>query len=404
MILAVLALHPLAAPALVAPLLGVAAQESTTAESSAAPDVERARWRDRERELLRKIAELESALRVEQQRSLQRQQEWIAYTRLLRGFELPALPDPPEFIAEALVEAPDPKEEAEERRRERLRERAASIQSSLDALLRVEGLRGLDVLEVGWLHDYEGRTWTGPVVARLLDDRGRVVGMLKSDRMRLEVGRASRTVTLVLESGYESRAGMRSPFEGGAWLPPEAGGTGRSVVGGVRRVFLGSVDPEPWIEALPELVDPEELEPVLDDGTWDLADVRVRLVRLLRDAATSGDPSWRLVAIGGVRGDVLRDVQFAELDAITGRPRRRVFADTARLVVRDAGGIEIRLRDGTVRSGERVAPFLRGRYRIVLPRADVEAWQASPLPGIAPPPMRPATEPDAGENQRPAVR
>jgi hypothetical protein len=93
-----------------------------------------------------------------------------------------------------------------------------------------------------------------------------------------------------------------------------------------------------------------------------------------------------------VRGSELRDVQFAEVDAVTGRAQRRVFADSARIRLRPSGGVELRFEGGTVRRGTRVAPFLSGKYRIVLPRARAEDWREVPLPGLAAPPLRPASE------------
>lgn len=349
------------------------------------------RLRARERELLTRISRLENELRAEKSRSLARQEEWIAFTRLLQGFEIPALPDPPEFVAEALVVPRDPAAEALEQAEAARRWRGTQVGASLRTLLRAESVRGLDLLEVGLIHEHQGRSWTGPVIARLLDERGRMVGMMKAARLRLEVSRSSRSVTIILEDGYESRGGVLRPFEGGTAVPSE-GGALSEVGGGRQRIYLGAVDPEPWIEALPELVDPVLLARATDDGLWDLDDLRVQLVRLLHEAAQAGDPRWRLVGLGGVRGSELRDVQFAEVDAVTGRAQRRVFADSARIRLRPSGGVELRFEGGTVRRGTRVAPFLSGKYRIVLPRARAEDWREVPLPGLAAPPLRPASE------------
>ena len=350
------------------------------------------RLRTRERELLARISALESELRAERSRSLQRQEEWVAFTRLLQGFEIPALPAPPSFVAEALVVPRDPAAEALERAEAARRWRGAQVAASLRTLLTAESVRGVDLLEVGLIHEHQGRSWTGPVIARLLDERGRMVGMMKAARLRLEVSRSSRSVTIILEDGYESRGGVRRPFEGGLAVPSEPGGLSK-VRGGRQRIYLGAVDPEPWIEALPELVDPVLLARSADDGLWDLDELRVQIVRLLHEAAQSGDPRWRLVGLGGVRGNELRDVQFAEVDAVTGRAQRRVFADSARVRIRPSGGVELQLEGGTVRRGTRVAPFLAGKYRIVLPRARSEDWRGASIPGLAAPPMRPASDP-----------
>ena len=93
-----------------------------------------------------------------------------------------------------------------------------------------------------------------------------------------------------------------------------------------------------------------------------------------------------------MRGSDLRDVQFAEVDAVTGRAQRRVFADSARIRIRPSGGVELQFEGGSVRRGTRVAPFLAGKYRIVLPRARAEDWREVSLPGLAAPPVRPASD------------
>ncbi|MEM1447784.1 MAG: hypothetical protein AAF957_23840 [Planctomycetota bacterium] len=417
----------LSLPGLAAGALALAVPVSLqeTSEAPIAPELRPAEpktpeeWRARERELLRRIDELEALLRDEQERSYLRQQEWIDYSRVLGDFELPSLPAPPEFIADALVEPPDPAAEAAAREAARLRVRAREIDRKLATLFAVESIGGIDLLEIGLLHEHEGRTWTGPVIARLIDGRGRMVGMLKASHMRLEASRASHTVTIVLKDGYESRAGALRPFEGGRLVAaPDEGGESDEMVatGGVRRIFLGAVDPGPWIDAAPELVDPEMLQPVVDDGVWDRTAVRIDIARLLRRAGEAGDPSWRLVALGGIRGKDLRDVRFTEVDDLTGRTQRIVFADAARVFARDGGGVEILLEGGTVRRGDRVAPFLAGRYRIVLPRADAATWKDARVPGLAPAPLPAGLQPEDdgpsdeetaakdGGNGRPPIR
>ncbi len=353
------------------------------------PTSELDRLRERERQLLMQIGVLEAELRAERARSLARQEEWIVFTRLLQGFEVPSLPQPPEFIAEALVDPRDPAAEALERAEAERRGRGRQVAAALKTLLKAESVRGFDLLEVGLLHEHEGRTWTGPVIARLVDERGRMVGMLKAARLRLEVSRSARSVSVLLEEGYESRGGVRRPFEGGAVVPGAPKGA-YQVRGGRQRIYLGAVDPEPWVEALPELVDPMLLSRANDDGLWDLKELRVQLVRLLHEAAQAGDSRWRLIGLGGVRGRELRDVQFAELNPVTGRAERRVFADSVRVLIRRGGGVELQFEGGSVRRGSRVAPFLAGQYRIVLPRANASEWQRAALPGLSAPPLRPA--------------
>lgn len=232
-------------------------------------------------------------------------------------------------------------------------------------------------MELGAPHQHQGRGAVGPVVARLSDDRGRLIGALVAEHMRLEVSRAARTVTLVLEDGYESRGGRKVPFGGDA--APAADGPPDGAPG-AHRVFLGTMDPAPWLELLPEIVADEDGARRSDDGRWDLAALRVRLNELLRAADLPSGAGWRLRALGGVLGAELVDVQLVEYGD-DGALLRRVFAD--RLGIERVGRtVELLLRDGSIERAGRVAPFLEGRLRVVLPRADADAWQAAGVPGL----------------------
>jgi hypothetical protein len=215
----------------------------------------------------------------------------------------------------------------------------------------------------------------GPVVLRALDDGGRPVATLSARRLRLEGSRAARTVTIVLEDGFERRSGEKIPFEGPATEE------GR---GGVKRIELPDIDPSPWIEQLPELFRAEDKAPLADDGLWDLGAVRAGLNLLLREDVSGG--WWRLASYGGVQAGVLRDVQLDGLDA-QGRLERKLFADRMQISAQERG-VKIELQDGAQLRGDSKTPFLDGRYRIFLPRASVEAWRKAGIPGIAESPSR----------------
>ena len=172
------------------------------------------RLRERERELLERIALLESELRAERSRSLARQEEWISFTRLLQGFEIPALPAPPEFVATALVAPRDPAAEALERAEAALRVRGAQVEASLRTLLRAESVRGFDLLEVGLLHEHEGRSWTGPVIARLIDERGRMVGIYIFEH---QMRRHTHLNRIELTKGFKIMSLQAATFHKHAW-------------------------------------------------------------------------------------------------------------------------------------------------------------------------------------------
>ncbi|MCP3920067.1 MAG: hypothetical protein GY711_31460 [bacterium] len=340
-------------------------------------------WESRERELLQTIDDLRTTLAQERDLREAREKEWFEFTMAISSLPVEQTPEAPEFLAieedeEAQLADADERSAAEAgAREEQLAEsRARQILMNLRALTVAEQVRALDFLEIGRVHDGA----TGPIVVRLLDDWGRPMGTMAAERLRLEVSRAGRTVTLIFEEGFESHGGVATPFG-----PPSRPNSKR---GGVRRIDLPGVDPGPWIEAFPELIDPEAEEPVVDDGKWDRALVRMRLNDLLRTDTTSGH--WRLRALGGVVAGVLRDVHLVQLSD-AGRITRRVFADHMRIEKHEKG-ILMRLEEGVQERAGRTAPFLEGRYRVYLPRARAEDWVAAGLPGLAPAPEAPTDD------------
>jgi hypothetical protein len=340
----------------------------TAQELAAELTRERAVWRAREDELLARIGVLQREL--ERQGALReaREREWLEFTRALAVLPVPVqLPPAPAFLPKDVEEelpGPDAAALAAAERR------SGRLLRDLNALLTAEQVLALDVLSVGHVHAHA----TGPLVVRLVDDLGRPSGVLMADRLRLECSRAGRSVTLVFENGYESHGGVAVPF--GA--PTEPGGER----GGVRRLHLPMVDPQPWLEAFPELFDPAQVEVLHDDGLWNLVDVRASVNDLLRRAGSDG--FWRLRGLGGVVRGVLRDVQLAEVDA-DGRVVRRLFADALSIEPHGAG-VVLTLTGGAQVRGGSTAPFLEGRYRVIRPRASVDAWIEAGLPGLAPPP------------------
>ena len=149
-------------------------QETGLASASVSGSAqEEARWSRRELELLTRIADLETELQEAQERAMRQQQEWIEYVRVLQGFEAVRLPEPPGFLAESMKPKPDPVAEALARREALRRARSAEVGRRLQALLIADGVRGVDFLETGLLHDRNGRSCVGPVVARLLAFPGR---------------------------------------------------------------------------------------------------------------------------------------------------------------------------------------------------------------------------------------
>ncbi|MBK7876458.1 MAG: hypothetical protein IPJ77_12025 [Planctomycetes bacterium] len=348
-----------------------------------------------------RVKGLEAELAHARDERLAREREWLEYTQSIARLgtiaELQSKrfqPAPDAGGAERAPATGEPQEPPplappDPERVRAARERDEQIRTSLRALFVAEQIAGLELLECGRLQDGA----TGPVVLRMTDDYGRTVGTLAAERLHLEASVAARTVTLVLEDGYERRGGERLPFpltndavEAGEPRPePDAAApVVPELRSGRRRIELPHVDPRPWIEAVPELFRPADREPLPDDGRWDLAAVRAGLNVLLRADAAGG--TWRLVGLAGVQEGVLRDVQLDQLDR-EGQLEKKLFAD--RLVLRaDEEGVRLELESGAVLRGDAKAPFLDGRYRIFLPSASVADWRAAGLPGLSEPPPR----------------
>lgn len=322
------------------------------------------------------IAKLREELALREERRTQRELEWFQFTRVLSSLEAEKVirvPTAPNFIPEAELEseAAAPLARFEAAVELERKQRAERARIDLNALMLAEHVTALDFLEVGRIND----GWAGPIVVRELDGRGRMIGSLAADRMRLEASRAGRCVTLVFEDGWSSRGGVKVPFG------PATEETVDPMRSGVRRIALPGVEPDPWIEAFPELLQDDDLFEIRDDGRWNLIELRLTLDERLRLDSPNG--AWRLVAVGGVMGGELTDVHLAQLGS-NGRVSRRLFADTLRIKERGKG-IELQLRDGVIERNGDTSPFLEGRYRLYMPDADPAVWKAAGTPGLSSP-------------------
>jgi hypothetical protein len=335
-------------------------------------ELERAAWEKErarlEKENYRLMGELEESL----EERVAREEDFMRFTESLASIIPPEAPPEVAAIFSGLVELPEPEPEPEpEAAFDPLevarRERSQVIGRKLRALLTTERVDSLDLLEVGLVDD----GFIGPVVFRQLDGSGRPVGSMSADRLRLEGSRAGRTLTIVLEAGYERRDGQRIPFAG---TQPE------QERGGERRIFLQQADPRPWFEACPELFAEESLASLRDDGRWHVFLVQRRINELFESDTALG--YFRLVALGGVLNSELRDVELEQLDP-RGHLQKRLFADRMSISLAERG-VLVQLMGGIQMKGGRKFDFLDGRYRIFLPSADREAWTAAGLPGLVP--------------------
>jgi hypothetical protein len=357
--------------------------ESETARSGATTEVElEARVRDLEALLAAERAErgaererLECELADVRGELVRREDEFLSTLQAVGTLAPQALP--PGWVAAQTAQTvpAEPAVPAESGEQAAARTAAAARLRALRSLLAIEEVHGLELLEIGSV--CAGAT--GPVVFRTLDGRGRPAGNLFAERLHLEASRAARTVTIVLESGYELSGGAKTPF---------AGASDAEGKGGVRRIPLPHVDPAAWLEAVPELFGPKAALETDDDGRFDLHAVRDTVNRLLAADAASG--WWQLDDFAGTVAGTFRKVALRRLDR-DGKLERLLFADRMRVeaLAASAGGavsgasVCLVLEDGAQVRGDEKAPFLDGVFRIYLPRAKASEWRDAGVPGLA---------------------
>lgn len=317
--------------------------------------------------LQKEIRETRAQLVESNRARIKREEEFLNYTKMITSLVPPEAP--PEIVQALTGEVPEsslPKEdEALILERASRKARADEIARLMRSYMRVDQFDSLDLLELGTLGD----GWVGPVVFRIIDERGRPAGSISADRLRLEGSRAGWTLTFVFEAGYERRHGERVPFEN--TMPGEERG-------GERRILLSHTDPGPWFEVMPELFGEARPEAIADDGLWHAVLVHRRLNELL--AYDAADGSYRLSRLGGVVDGVLRNVEVEQLTS-EGHIVQRLAADRLE-IAEDERGVQLTLRDGVLMKGAKQHAFLDGRYRIYLPRAKHEDWRAAGLPGL----------------------
>ncbi|MFT4710510.1 MAG: hypothetical protein ACI9D0_000084 [Bacteroidia bacterium] len=309
--------------------------------------------------LSKRVAKLEYELIVSEERRFAQEQEFLLWQNVISGMDpqgvlraagvLDAIE--PEPLQDVVALAPDP-----------LAIEASKLGISLNNLMASEGIHSLDLLESGRMQ--AGRM--GPVVFRMLDDRGRLVGSLSATSVHFEASVTARTVTMILVEGKETHGGFATPFA-------------------MRRLPFSFVDPWPWVEALPGLFPDFQAGQAtpsgIDDGTWEIEPLRERLNELLRQDSING--YYKVKHIDGVLKDKLRGLHLVEYSP-AGLSMRHIFADIGTITLGDRGAA-ILLEDGASMRGNEKTVFLRGRFRIYLPKAQHDQWKAEPLPGLSAP-------------------
>jgi hypothetical protein len=240
--------------------------------------------------------------------------------------------------------------------------RGRELPGPLTALLRLEGVRSFDLFDAGAVlraADATAPAGAGPVILRRFDPEGYLAGHLYARRLTLSGSRSGHTLTLHLEDGHSSAGGLRQPFAQGRLNLP-----------------LRNVNPAPFLQAFPELfVDPPVAVP--DDGRYPKAWLQYTLNRLLAEDA--GGSHYQLAWYEGVAEECLRTVELIETD-LQGRELRRLFAD--RLWIELTGErLALVLEQGVSQRAGESMPFLDGRLKLYFPRANLDRWRSSGLPG-----------------------
>lgn len=356
------------------------------------------------------VEELRKDLDQATTQRMAREREWQVYNAALARFDGGDRVQGPVFHAYLpdIPEGTTPQSAAARLAAETLAERSRAVERSLRTMIAIEGIRGIDLLQGGLL----GEGFIGPVIFRQMDAHGHLAGSLYAERLRLEGSLTGRTLTLVLEDGYDSHSGVRLPFgtEGGAAPAIRSDAPGERTISvpgsagpGVRRIVLHDIDPLPWVEAMPELFGTQSLREPVDDGRWNREIVRQRMNRLLKEDIQGG--YYIVRSLSGIVGDQLREVHL-EQRSPSGAIERRLFADRMRILPAspgsEGGGVQLLLREGSQdRSGRKTA-FLEGRYRIFLPRADFSRWKREGLPGLGAGQATSGAGSDAGQAKDPS--
>lgn len=416
---------------------GGATRVTPDAEEVARLHAENARLRHRLRAERARSSALASELARRGRTQLERELAWRdLYTHLER---LRTASDPAQRLVEALGLEVEAQRRVEAERTERARReldaarrRADRVRRALNARLRVEGVDGFDLFDIGVLaSDRKGLSAVAGALAGGADapgdgatstaeeasgsgvaDDGAPPTNESSDKSSDE----STAVTAAAGADREAAAEPDPAFGTGPVvlrlfdhrgflagsivaqrLHLEASRSGHSVTlvltdghqqvdgarlpfaGGVYRIPLRSTDPVPFIDSCGELFDPERVERIVDDGRWSRPALVLTLNRLL--ARSDRRSGYRLSWLGGVVGDELREVEVSVYDE-AGDLSERMIADGL-VIELHSDHVRLALRDGLSLGGAGSrTPFREGRRTIVLVGSDPGAYASAHLPVV----------------------
>ncbi|MFQ5749516.1 MAG: hypothetical protein ACE5H3_08675 [Planctomycetota bacterium] len=202
---------------------------------------------------------------------------------------------------------------------------------------------------------------------------GLVAGALRAARVEFDLHRMTHTLVVRFRDGYRTRDGVRRPF----------------AKEGVRMEFSG-VNVDAWLEHFPELAAngenvalPGSSPTVRNQGSSDkppaggLEGVRQALDQLLSQRRTYG--YYRLASLGGMQDGRFQLVQINWFDG-SGRLLKTWEADSLEILLQPPGSVELLLQKGAILEGGVRHPFYQDRFRLILPRQDLDRWRQAGIP------------------------
>ncbi len=140
------------------------------------------------------------------------------------------------------------------------------------------------------------------------------------------------------------------------------------------RLEFSELDSRLWLEQFPALANtPESSDPQLAEQ------IRQELDQLLATPNPGG--YFRIPLLEDVAGTSLRFVQVNRYDN-GGRLVRTLEADSLEVRLHPGGDVELLFRDGAILEGGLTRPFYEDRFRVYLPRQELDLWRRSEVPLI----------------------
>jgi len=202
----------------------------------------------------------------------------------------------------------------------------------------------------------EGETTLRDVTLLEWNREGVIETVTKAQSAAFEIHQMTGTLVVLLLDGHRIHAGSRTN------LPVE----------GLRLEFAG-IDTALWLDHFPELAASVGSDPGF------AAKVREELDELLSTPSPGG--YFRIPVMESVTGSTLRLVQVNRYDN-GGRLVRTLAADSLEVRLHPGGDVELLFRDGAILEGGLERPFYEDRFRVYLPRQDLDKWRRGDIPVV----------------------